>query len=211
MDQVLDKLARNAKQKIDRVIRDTNLVASGLVNYTDGATTRATVAQSSTYAADVADFRVARADLERANVDPHTDGFYVAIAHPDVLYDIESDTNWRDVVKYDSGTFKNILKGEVGELHKIRFIKTTEAWNSAVGSWNVAQSASATVFQSYVLGNECYGVSELEDIDIIVKDPAPASSVNGYSTAGYYLGFATRVLEASAIVRIESASSLNNY
>jgi N4-gp56 family major capsid protein len=84
MDQVLDKLARNAKQKIDRVIRDTNLVASGLVNYTDGATTRATVAQSSTYAADIADFRVARADMERANVDPHTDGFFIAIAHPDV-------------------------------------------------------------------------------------------------------------------------------
>ena len=211
MDEVLDKLARNAAQKIDRVIRDTNLVASGVAQYTDGATTRATVAQSSTYVADVADFRVARNKMERQNVQPHTNGFYIAAAHPDVLYDVSSDTNWQDVVKYDSRTFSNILKGEVGEIHKIRFIKTTEAWNSAVGSWNVAQSASATVYQSYVLGDEAFGVSELEDVDIIVKDPAPASSVNGYSTAGYYLAFATRVLETSAIIRLESASSLNNY
>ena len=115
------------------------------------------------------------------------------------------------MVKYDSRTFPNILKGETGEIHKIRFVKTTEAWNSAVGSWNVAQSASATVYQSYILGNECYGISELEDVDIIVKDPAPASSVNGYSTAGYYFAFATRVLEPSAIIRVESASTLNDY
>jgi len=212
MDEVLDKLSRHAAAKIDRIIRDTNLTASGIAAYTNALTARASVAQSSVCAADVADFRAQRAKLEQKNVDPHSDGFYVAVAHPDVLYDIEGDnTNWRDVVKYDSRTFANVLKGEVGEIHKIRFVKTTEAWNSAVGSWNVAQSASATVYQSYILGDQCYGVSELEDVDIIVKDPAPASSVNGYSTAGYYFAMATRQLEASATVRLESASSLNNY
>jgi N4-gp56 family major capsid protein len=211
MDAVLDKLARNAAQKIDRVIRDTNLAYSGIATYAAALTARASVAQSSVCAVDVADFRKSRNLMERQNVQPHSGGFYVAIAHPDVLYDVTSDTNWQDVVKYDSRTFGNILKGEVGEIHKIRFIKTTEAWNSAVGSWNVAQSASATVYQSYILGDECYGVSDLEDIDIIVKDPAPASSVNGYSTAGYYVAFATRPLEQSATIRLESASSLNNY
>ncbi len=211
MDEVLDKLSRHAAAKVDRVIRDTNLQASGVAAYANALTARASIAQSSVCAADVADFRKARALMEQNNVDPLKEGFYVAVAHPDVLYDVEGDTNWRDVVKYDSRTFSKILKGEVGEIHKIRFIKTTEAWNSAVGSWNVAQSASAKVYQSYVLGDQCFGISELEDVDIIVKDPAPASSVNGYSTAGYYFAFATRPLETSATIRLESASSLNNY
>lgn len=211
MDEVLDKLARHAAAKIDRVIRDTNLVASGIATYAGGLTSRASIAQSSIYACDVADFRKARNKLERANVEPHTSGFYVAIAHPDVLYDVMSDTNWQDVVKYSAAEFGRIVKGEVGNLHKMKFVQTTECWNSAVGSWNVAHSASATVYQSYILGNECYGVSEIEDVDIIVKDPAPASSVNGYSTAGYYFAFATRQLEPSATIRLEGASSLNNY
>jgi len=211
MTEVMSKLSRHAAAKMDRVIRDTNLTTGGMAAYTDGAASRATVAQSSIYAADVADFRTARNKLERLDVEPHSDGFYVAVAHPDVLYDVSSDTNWQDVVKYDTRTFSNILKGEVGEIHKIRFIKTTEAWNSAVGSWNIAQSASATVYQSYILGEESFGISDLEDVDIIVKDPAPASSVNGYSTAGYYFSFATRALTPSAFVRLESASALNNY
>ena len=211
MDEVLDKLARHAAYKVDRIIRDTNLVASGIAAYTNSLTARASLPQSSVAVADVDDFRAQRAKLEQNSVEPLAGGFYVAVAHPDVLYDVEGDTNWRDVVKYDTRTFSNILKGEIGEIHKIRFIKTTEAWNSAVGSWNIAQSASATVYQSYILGDQCYGVSELEDVDIIVKDPAPASSVNGYSTAGYYFAMATRQLEASATVRLESVSSLNAY
>jgi len=211
MDQVLDKLARHAANKMDRVIRDINLQASGIAQYAGTATTRGTLGQSSVMTFDIAEAREARATLERANVAPLRDGFYVCVAHPDSLFDVEGDTNWRDVVKYDSRTFTNILKGETGEIHKIRFIKTTEAWNSAVGSWNIAQSASATVFQSYVLGDQCYGVSELEDVDIIVKDPAPASNVNGYSTAGYYFAFATRPLESSATIRVESVSSVNDY
>lgn len=84
MTEVMSKLSRHAAAKMDRVIRDTNLTAGGMAAYTDGATTRATVAQSSTFAADVADFRGARNKLERLDVEPHSDGFYVAAAHPDV-------------------------------------------------------------------------------------------------------------------------------
>ena len=211
MDEVLDKLTRHAGNKIDRIIRDTNLVASGIAQYAGAATSRATIGQSSVYTFDVAEAREARAKMQGKDVEPLKESFYVCVGHTDSFYDIEGDENWRDVLKYSPETFKNILNGEIGNIHKIRFVSSNEAWNSAVGSWNVAQSASATVYQSYVLGDQCYGISELEDVDIIVKDPAPASSVNGYSTAGYYFAFATRQLEPSATVRVESASSLNDY
>ena len=178
MDKVLEKLARLAKIQVDRVIRDSVLTAGGLSQYAGTAVARNSLPQSSSFTFDVAEAREARNTLEGIDVEPHTDGFYVCVAHPDSLFDIEGDENWRDVVKYDSSTFKNIIKGEIGEIHKIRFIKTTEAFNSAMGS------ASATVYQSYIMGKEAYGVSELEDVDIIVKNPAPASSVDGYATVG---------------------------
>lgn len=205
MDEVLNKLARNAAHKIDRVIRDSVLTAGGVAQFAGTAVARNSIPQDSAFTLDVAEIREARNRLERANVAPHSDGFFVAVAHPDSLYDVEADTNWRDVVKYDTRTFKNILAGEVGEIHKVRHIKTTEAFSSAMGSGSTA----ATVYQTYVMGREAFGVSEFEDVDIIVKNPAPASSVNGYATAGYYLAFATRPLEVSALTRIESVSSFN--
>lgn len=205
MDQVLNKLARNAANKIDRVIRDSVLSAGGLVQYAGTAVARNSLPQDAAFTLDVAEIREARNRLERATVAPHTDGFYIAVCHPDALYDVEGDTNWRDIVKYDNRTFPNILKGEVGEIHKVRHIKSTECFNSAMGSGSTA----ATVYQTYVMGREAFGVSEFEDVDIIVKNPAPASSVNGYATAGYYFSFATRALETSALIRIESVSSFN--
>jgi N4-gp56 family major capsid protein len=203
MDEVLNKLARNAAYKIDRVIRDTVLSAGGMAVFGGTAVARNSLTENSSFALSVAKVRQARNKIERANVAPHTDGFYVGVVHTDVAYDLEGDTNWRDVVKYDTRTFKNILAGEIGEIHKVRFIKTTESLLMA-GS---GSAATDDVYQTYLMGREAFGVSEFEDVDIVVKNPAPASSVNGYATAGYYLSFATRALETSALARIETVST----
>lgn len=205
MDDVLNRLARLAAAKIDRVIRDTVLTGGGVAKYAGTAVSRNSLPQDSAFIFNVTQARKARNFLEQTNIAPHTDGFYICVSHPDSLFDIEGDTNWRDIVKYDTRTFQNILKGEVGEINKIRFVKTTEAFNSAMGSGSTA----ATVYQNYVMGAEAYGVSDLEDVDIIVKDPAPSSAVNGYSTVGYYVSFATRALQTSALIRFEAVSSIN--
>lgn len=205
MEDVIDRLSRLAAAKIDRVIRDTVLTGGGVAKYGGSAVARNSIPQDSYFTMNVAQARKARNVLEGLNAQPHTDGFFVCVSHPDALYDVEGDTNWRDIVKYDTRTFQNILKGEVGEINKIRFIKTTEAFNSAMGSGSTA----ATVYQNYIMGADAYGVSDLEDVDIIVKDPAPASSVNGYSTVGYYVAFATKALRTSALIRLETVSSVN--
>jgi N4-gp56 family major capsid protein len=206
MDDVLNRLARLAAAKIDRVIRDSVLTAGGVAKYAGSAVARNSIPQDNYFIFNVTQARKARNFLEQQNITPHTDGFYVCVSHPDSLFDIEGDANWRDVLKYDQRTFENIIKGEVGEINKIRFIKTSEAFNSAMGSGSTA----ATVYQNYVMGAEAYGVSDLQDVDIIVKDPAPASAVNGYSTVGYYVAFATRALQTSALIRVEAVSSVNS-
>ncbi len=53
------------------------------------------------------------------------DGSFIAIIHPDVAYDIKSDREWIDVVKYQDS--KRIFEGEIGKLSGFRFVETTEA------------------------------------------------------------------------------------
>ena len=56
---------------------------------------------------------------------PKIDGKYVAIIHPSVAYDLRSSDAWVEAHKYAGIT--ELFTGEIGELHGVRFIETTEA------------------------------------------------------------------------------------
>ena len=50
---------------------------------------------------------------------------YVAVIHPSVTYDLRSSKDWIEAHKYSQT--REIFNGEIGELHGVRFIETTEA------------------------------------------------------------------------------------
>ena len=50
---------------------------------------------------------------------------YVAVIHPSVSYDLRSHPDWLEVHKYAS--VREIFEGEIGELHGVRFVESTEA------------------------------------------------------------------------------------
>ena len=50
---------------------------------------------------------------------------YVAVIHPSVAYDLRSHPDWLEVHKYSAA--REIFEGEIGELHGVRFIESTEA------------------------------------------------------------------------------------
>jgi N4-gp56 family major capsid protein len=50
---------------------------------------------------------------------------YVAVIHPSVAYDLRSSADWIEVHKYSAT--REIFEGEIGELHGVRFIESTEA------------------------------------------------------------------------------------
>ena len=56
---------------------------------------------------------------------PTIGGKYVAIIHPSVAYDLRSSAEWIEAHKYAATT--EIFNGEIGELHGVRFVETTEA------------------------------------------------------------------------------------
>ena len=50
---------------------------------------------------------------------------YVAVIHPSVSYDLRSHPDWVEAHKYAAVT--QIFNGEIGELHGVRFVESTEA------------------------------------------------------------------------------------
>ena len=63
--------------------------------------------------------------LKRNNAAPFKDGCYVAIIHPDVANDLTNDPEWK-AVKQNVDP-KDWYKGEIGRIHGVAFIESTEA------------------------------------------------------------------------------------
>ena len=56
---------------------------------------------------------------------PRINGKYYAVIHPSVAYDLRQSKEWIEVHKY--AATGEIFNGEIGELHGVRFVETTEA------------------------------------------------------------------------------------
>ena len=62
----------------------------------------------------------------KANDVAPVDGrYYVGIIHPMAAYDLRKSEEWNDVHKYSAA--EEIFNGEIGELHGMRFVETTNA------------------------------------------------------------------------------------
>lgn len=119
-------LASQAGRSLDTITRE---VLNGGTNVQYGAS-RVNARYKLTGEGDTKDFfsvncvnRAVRF-LKVMNAKKFGDG-WVAIAHPDALYDLMEDPRWRDVKTYSDPS--GIYQGEVGRLNDVRFVETTEA------------------------------------------------------------------------------------
>ncbi len=145
--------------------------------------------------------------LKRNNA-PKIDGSYIAIIHPDVAQDIMLDERWIDVQKYKNP--ENVYNGEIGKLHNVRFVESTEALVTREGDDGVG------IYSTLFLGREAYNVLDVggAGVEIIVK-PAGSSGtadpLNQRSTVGWKIPMfgAKRTIE-QYIWRFESGSSFSD-
>ena len=62
--------------------------------------------------------------LKKMNA-PTFDGKYVCIIHPSVAFDLRQDEAW--IAAHQYAAARELFSGEIGELHGVRFVETTEA------------------------------------------------------------------------------------
>lgn len=130
---------------------------------------------------------------------PKIDGYYVAIIHPSVAYDLRSSKAWEEYHKFTN--VDPIYKGEIGELHGVRFIESTNA--------KIWKDHDTCVYATLFLGKDAFGVlnPEGEGTEMIVKrEDEIGGPINQFSTIGYKFCHGAKILYQERMVRVESGS-----
>lgn len=116
-----DLLTENQLETFEHL--DAMELASGLnVFYAGEATSRAELTDVLT----VKDVRRAVTSLKRNKVQPADGTDYIAFIHPDVVYNIWNDEEWRQPHTY--ADTKQLYDGEIGRLFGVRFIEDPDAY-----------------------------------------------------------------------------------
>lgn len=164
------------------------------------------------------------ATVLKKNKVPTINGDYIAIIHPSVAMDLRNATDWLDAHKYAQP--EEIYNGEIGKLHNVRFIETTNAKVWGAGAYAGATPTSEEAVQKSGIANlsvydcEFFGKDAWGMIDpagagaeMIVKAKGSAGTadpLNQRSTVGYKFSDATKILYPERVIRVECVSSFGN-
>ena len=202
-------IASQAGRTLDTIVRDvlaggTNVIYAPKIGE-GGAetpvTSRATLDATCQLTSDM----IARAatQLKAMNADPIGTSF-VGIIHPYVAYELRRDPDWIDVHKYAQPD--EIYNGEIGTLHGVRFVETSEAkiWKGT------GCPAGLAVFSTLILGAHAYGSTEIEGggLEHIVKQLGYGDDpLNQRASVGWKAHKTAERLVEQYMVRIESCSA----
>lgn len=199
-EEMMKDLARDAARTLDDAVLTTALAGSNVV-YGGTATSRATVVKAST--ATVKVIRKATRLLQLSSVPTFPDGFYAGLVHPDVAFDIQTDSAWQDIVRYRD-TVKYDIQGEIGRIYGVRFA-------SAPTIPVLINSGSATahdVYRTLVFGPGFVGQSDMGELEVIMNEPGRASELRQFNTYGYRFVVATGLLHNARGIRVETSATL---
>ncbi len=151
MSIAAERVGFDAVMTVDRSIAATIAAeaANGLTLAVAGATLTA------------ADIRRWVVDMKVANIPTFADGFYVAMVHPDVLFDLQGETSiggWIEASKYANPN--NLLTGEIGRMYGIRFVETTIGTSDDNGN-----------FTTVVFGPDYFAFGDLQSIQTYMVRP----------------------------------------
>ena len=191
------EVGANMARIVDQVIQ-TEVMAGTNVIYSDVSTNTVRTDLASTDIITSSLIRKTHTKLLNQNA-PDIDGYFMAIAHPFVVGDLQSEASgaWLEFSKYT--TPNKLFKGEIGALYGIRFSV----------SQNVQTFASTTtVYPTLVMGKGAYGVTEWASLETIYKPlGSGADPLNQVASVGAKVDFSAKRLQEDAMVRMETAAT----
>lgn len=199
----IDVIGQNAGETVDELIADE----------LDGGGTSQTVnnaAVSAIATSDIIDgseIRKAVRQLKLNKAPKFADGYYHAIVPVSIVHDLRGDSEWLDAYRYTDAA--NIRNGEVGTLHGVKFFETNnEVVSADAGAGNV------DVYTTFIYGRDAYGIVDIAGTStpkVYVKNPSAGSTDNPidmFSTIGWKVHFAAKVLNSDWLIELKSASSV---
>ncbi len=136
---------------------------------------------------------------------PRIDGKYVAVIHPSVAYDLRNSKGWVEAHQYSATT--EIFNGEIGELHGVRFVEST---NAPVLDGDDYTTKDGKSYATFFFGKDAYGIIDPEDgaLEMIIKNRGEIGGpLEQFSTIGYKFSTGTKVLYPERLLRVMSTSA----
>ena len=190
------EVGSNMARIIDQVIQTEIMAGSNVMYAGSGNNARADLAATDYLVG--ANLRNAHTKLQSVDA-PKIGGYYVAVAHPFVIGDLQAESNgaWIEFSKYT--TPDKLFKGEIGALYGVRIVSCSNVQTF---------TSTATVYPTLVMGKGAYGVSEWNSLQTIYKPlGAGADPLNQVASVGAKIDFSAKRLQEDAMVRIESAAT----
>ena len=200
------ELSASAGRTRDELIRNDIIAGTSVIyarkNGTTDVTSRSNLDATCKLTADTVN---RAATFLKKNHAPTIGGEYVAIIHPSVAYDLRADEGWIEAHKYAAAT--PIFDGEIGKLHGVRFIETTQAKVLKDSTCPAGLAVYCTLF----LGKEAYGTVDVEGggMEMIIHPRHEAGGpLDQFSTIGYkLLTNGGKILYDDRMVRVESCGT----
>lgn len=204
LESATKELAEAGALTIDTVIRNV-LDANTNVRRVAGKALSAMVPTDVLTGAEV---RTAVRMLKAQDVRPHSGGDYLGIIHPNCSFDLQGDNaagGWVNANTYISNL--NILNGEVGKIHGVRFVESTNV-SSTTGS------GATVVFRNHIMGRDAFAAVPFDgttgEARIYVKNPGEqdtSNPIDQFSTVGYKATFASAILDPNRDVVLQAATA----
>lgn len=200
MKEIVKILGSQAGRTSDTITREV-LVQGTNALYANGKSARGNIGAGDVLS--VMDIKKAVRALKAANA-PKIGGYYVALVHPDSVYDLWNDEEWIEASKYAGS--EQIFKGEIGKMYGVRFVESTEA-----KIW----AGDTPVYATLVLGENAFGVTSINGggIETIAKQLGSGGTedpLNQRATFGWKLNKTAAILSQEFMVRIEHTASVTS-
>lgn len=203
---IADIVAFNMLDSLDTVVRDIIRQGNNVVRENAGALkpvsapgTTGAVASTDTFKSR--DIRAAVAYLRTKNAMPRAGENYVGYLHPNVSYDLRSETtnaDWRTPHAYSAAG--NIWGGTIGVYEGVQWIETPRAYSTNDGA------TGAVVHRTVIVGKQALAEAVAEEPHVVlgpvVDKLARFRPIGWYGTLGW-----ARYRE-DALVRIETSATV---
>lgn len=212
----VQEVSKSLALKIDNLTR-TAICATGTLQYGSAQTTKVINTTPMTET-DVLDAVVT---LDSADAKRFPDGNFVCIGHPRTMKSLKAQTgagSWIEVNKYaNSQTVGQIYRGEVGMLHGVRFVQSSnipKLIGTAANSATTGLSGTTSGYNAFIFGAGAYGAVELDggSAKTYIKQLGSAGTadpINQFATVGAKIYYAAVALDATnRLVRIAHGASV---
>ena len=130
---------------------------------------------------------------------------YVAVMHPNVIYDLQTGSTagaFLDLKKYTENNSKYIMKWEIGMLYGVKVVRS---W------WIQSFSSTVTVYPTYIMGMGAYWVADLQTLRSYMTPRTASDSdpLQQRQKVWCKVAFNSIILQQEALIRIETASTLS--